>query len=59
MTFPPLSSVTNACAEARRVAVSLLMDMLKTRVVRDARYVLSTSLVIRNTTGVATTRQRR
>jgi hypothetical protein len=27
------------------------MDMLKTRVVRDARYVLSTSLVIRKTTG--------
>jgi LacI family transcriptional regulator len=59
MTFPPLSSVTNACAEAGRVAVSLLMDMLKTRVVRDARYVLSTSLVIRNTTGAATARQRR
>jgi LacI family transcriptional regulator len=51
MIYPPLSSVSNACSEAGRVAVSLLMDMLKTRVVRDARYVLSTSLVIRNTTG--------
>jgi LacI family transcriptional regulator len=55
MTYPPLSSVSNACAEAGRVAVSLLMDMLKTRVVRDARYVLGTSLVIRNTTGAAAT----
>jgi LacI family transcriptional regulator len=50
MTHPPLSSVSNACAEAGRVAVSLLMDMLKTRVVRDVRCVLGTSLVIRNTT---------
>jgi LacI family transcriptional regulator len=54
MTYPPLSSVSNACTEAGRVAVSLLMDMLKTRIVRDARYVLTTSLVIRNTTGAAT-----
>jgi LacI family transcriptional regulator len=53
MTYPPLSSVSNACTEAGRVAVSLLMDMLKTRIVRDARYVLTTSLVIRNTTGAA------
>jgi LacI family transcriptional regulator len=57
MTYPPLSSVSNACAEAGRVAVSLLMEMLKTRVVRDVRYVLSTSLVIRDTTGAAATRQ--
>jgi LacI family transcriptional regulator len=53
MTHPPLSSVSNACAEAGRVAVSLLMDMLKTGVVRDLRCVLSTSLVIRNTTAAA------
>ena len=53
MTYPPLSSVSNACPEAGRVAVSLLMDMLKTRVVRDVRYVLGTSLVIRKTTGAA------
>jgi LacI family transcriptional regulator len=51
ITHPPLSSVSNACAEAGRVAVMLLMDMLKTRTVRDARYVLSTSLVIRGTSG--------
>jgi len=50
ITYPPLSSVSNACSEAGRVAVSLLMDILKTRVVRDVRIILSTSLVIRNTT---------
>jgi LacI family transcriptional regulator len=53
MTYPPLSSVSNACTEAGRVAVSLLMEMLKTRVVSDVRYVLGTSLVIRKTTGRA------
>jgi LacI family transcriptional regulator len=53
MTYPPLSSVSNACAEAGRVAISLLMDTLKTRAVRDIRYVLGTKLVIRKTTGNA------
>jgi glucose/arabinose dehydrogenase len=53
MTYPPLSSVSNACTEAGRVAVSLLMDTLKTRVVSDVRCVLGTSLVIRKTTGRA------
>lgn len=52
MTYPALSSVSNACPEAGRVAVSLLMEMLKTRVVSDVRYVLGTSLVIRKTTGM-------
>jgi DNA-binding LacI/PurR family transcriptional regulator len=50
-----LSSVSNACPEAGRISVSLLMDILKTRVVRDVRYVLGTSLVIRKTTGTAAT----
>jgi len=53
VTYPPLSSVSNACAEAGRVAVSLLMEMLKTRVVSDVRCVLGTSLVIRKTTARA------
>jgi LacI family transcriptional regulator len=56
MTYPPLSSISNACAEAGRVAVSLLMEMLKTRALGDVRYVLSTSLVIRGTTGKVATR---
>jgi LacI family transcriptional regulator, galactose operon repressor len=56
MTYPPLSSISNACAEAGRVAVSLLMEMLKTRALGDVRYVLSTSLVIRGTTGKVATK---
>lgn len=59
MTYPPLSSVSNACAEAGRVAISLLMDTLKTRVVRDVRYVLGTSLVVRKTTAAVTIKSRR
>lgn len=50
MTYPPLSSVSNPCAEAGRVAVSLLMDMLNAAVLRDVRYVLDTRLVVRDTT---------
>ena len=59
MTYPPLSSVSNACAEAGRVAISLLMDTLKTRVVRDVRSVLGTSLVVRKTTGAVAIKSRR
>ena len=59
MTYPPLSSVSNACAEAGRVAISLLMDMLKTRIVRDVRYVLGASLVVRRTTGMVANKSRR
>lgn len=56
MTYPALSSVSNACPEAGRVAVSLLMEMLKTRVVSDVRYVLGTRLVIRKTTAAVTSK---
>jgi LacI family transcriptional regulator len=56
-TYPPLSSVSNACAEAGRVAVALLMEILKTRIVRDVRTVLGTSLVIRGTTAAARRRR--
>lgn len=50
ITYPPMSSVSNPCAEAGRVAVSLLMDMLNAGVLRDVRYVLDTRLVVRDTT---------
>jgi LacI family transcriptional regulator len=59
MTYPPLSSVSNACAKAGSVAIALLMDVLKTRAVGDVRYVLSTSLVIRGTTGAVAKRTSR
>jgi LacI family transcriptional regulator len=49
ITYPPLSSVSNPSAEAGRVAVSLLMDMLNAGLVRDVRYVLDTKLVVRQT----------
>jgi LacI family transcriptional regulator len=53
MTYPPLTSVSNPCAEAGRVAVSLLMDRLGSSTVRDVRYVLDTRLVIRGTSVAA------
>jgi LacI family transcriptional regulator len=58
VTYPPLSSITSACSEAGRIAVSLLMDILKTRVVRDVRHVLGTQLVIRDTTAAVATAHR-
>lgn len=50
VTYPALTSVSNRSMEAGRVAVSLLLDMLQSRAVRDVRYVLETHLVIRETT---------
>ena len=44
MTYPPLSSVTNACTEAGRVAVSLLMIALALLVLVTVR-LLGTDIV--------------
>jgi LacI family transcriptional regulator len=49
-TYPPLTTVSNRCVDAAEIAVSLLMDALRTRAVRDVRHVLDTHLVIRGTT---------
>jgi LacI family transcriptional regulator len=49
-TIPALTTVSNRSSEAGKSAVSLLMDILQTHAVRDARYVLDTHLVVRNTT---------
>lgn len=49
-TYPPLTTVSNRSSEAGKVATSLLLEMLRTRVVGDARYVLETHLVVRKTT---------
>jgi LacI family transcriptional regulator len=51
--YPQLTTVSNRCAEAGKVALSLLMDMLATRDTRDIRYVLDTRLVLRKTTAEA------
>ncbi len=53
VTYPALTSVSNRSAEAGRLAVTLLMEALQSGAIREARYVLETHLVIRNTTGPA------
>ncbi len=50
VTYPALTSVSNRSVEAGRVAVSLLIEMLQSNGIRDARYVLQTHLVMRETT---------
>jgi LacI family transcriptional regulator len=50
VTYPGLTSVSNRSTEAGRLAVSLLLEMLDNRCIRDVRYVLETHLVIRGTT---------
>lgn len=50
VTYPALTSVSNRSTEAGRVAVSLLLEMLQSRGIRDVRYVLETHLVIREST---------
>ncbi len=49
-THPSLTTVSNRSTEAGKAALTLLMDMLRSNAIRDVRYVLSTHLVIRNTT---------
>ncbi len=50
VTYPGLTSVSNRSNEAGKLAVSLLLEMLDNRSIRDVRYVLETHLVIRGTT---------
>jgi Periplasmic binding protein-like domain len=50
-TYPPLTTVSSRFAEAGKSAVSLLVELPKTRGVRDVHYVLDTQLVGRSTTG--------
>jgi LacI family transcriptional regulator len=49
-TYPPLTTVSNRSTEAGKAALSLLIEMLNSRAIRDVRYVLETHLVIRETT---------
>ena len=48
--YPSLTTVSTHSVEAGQVALSLLIEMLQTRAIRDVRYVLGTHLVVRNTT---------
>jgi LacI family transcriptional regulator len=49
-THPPLTTVSNRSHEAGRVALSLLIEALRTHAISDARHTLETHLVIRETT---------
>lgn len=49
-TYPPLTTVSNRCIEVAEIAVTLLMDALKSRASSDVRHVLDTHLVLRETT---------
>jgi LacI family transcriptional regulator len=51
-TYPSLTTVSNRSDETGRAAMSLLLDMLGSRAVGDARVTLDTYLVVRNTTAV-------
>ena len=52
-TYPSLTSVSNRSVEAGKTALMLLVDILSNQAIRDVRYVLSTTVVIRSTTGAA------
>src|SRR5690606_10258000 len=52
-TYPPLTTVSSRGAEAGRIAIDLLTDVLAVKAMRDVRYVLDTQLVIRGTTARA------
>ncbi len=47
---PPLSTVRGECAEAGRMAVSVLLEMLASSSFFEARFFLETRLVVRSTT---------
>lgn len=51
-TYPPLTTVSNRCVEVAEIAVSLLVDALRTNAASDVRHVLDTHLVIRETTAL-------
>ncbi|MCC2687489.1 MAG: LacI family transcriptional regulator [Rhizobiaceae bacterium] len=54
-TYPPLTTVSNRSPQAGKAALSLLMEVLASRSIRDVRYVLETHLVVRRTTATAPT----
>ncbi|WIY52083.1 LacI family DNA-binding transcriptional regulator [Devosia sp. YIM 151766] len=55
-TTPALTTVSNHCELTGEIAVTLLMDGLRTHAIRDARHVLGTHLVERSSTGPASNR---
>ena len=55
-TTPPLTTVSASAGQAGHAAVNLLFGLLGNDDLRDARYVVHTRLVVRSSTGPATTR---
>jgi LacI family transcriptional regulator len=49
-THPPLTTVSNRSHDAGRVALSLLIEALRTHAIADVRHTLETHLVVRKTT---------
>src|SRR5690606_7331967 len=49
-TYPPLTTVSNRCVEVAEIAVSILIETMRSRAASDVRHVLDTHLVIRDTT---------
>lgn len=49
-SYPPLTTISSQSAEAGRLAVSLLLQLLDSESLGDARYVLDTHLIVRGTT---------
>ncbi|MBF9036683.1 substrate-binding domain-containing protein [Rhodobacterales bacterium HKCCE2091] len=49
-TYPALTTVSSRTVEAGRTAAWLLMDMMQSNSIQDARHLLETSLVVRNST---------
>jgi LacI family transcriptional regulator len=52
-TYPALTTVSNRSREAGKAALSLMLDILQTHAMSDARYILDTHLVVRGTTASA------
>ncbi|WP_329244727.1 LacI family transcriptional regulator [Actinoallomurus sp. NBC_01490] len=52
-TYPPLTTISLRCAEAGKIAVSVLLDLVAGRSVGDVRHSLDSHLIVRATTGPA------
>ncbi|MEM8587374.1 MAG: LacI family DNA-binding transcriptional regulator [Pseudomonadota bacterium] len=50
LTHPPLTTISSRSSEAGDLAVSLMYDALRSVGLKDARYLLQTELVVRQTT---------
>jgi LacI family transcriptional regulator len=54
-TSPPLTTVSNHCVAAGEIAISLLVNTLRSEANKDVQHVLGTHLVVRNSTAEPST----